>query len=218
MFIGHFSLGLGLKRVVPAVSLGTLFLAVQFVDLLWPTLLLLDLETVEIAPGITEVVPLDFVSYPISHSLAAMIGWGVVFAGVYWLVKRTQVAAIVCGLAVVSHWFLDLVMHRPDLPLYPGGEGRFGLGLWNSLEASLAVEAVLFGAGVWLYLKTTRAADRIGSLGFWSLAAFLALVHVGNILGPPPPSVDAVAWTGQAQWLLIAWAYWVDHHRRPMAV
>ena len=100
MFIGHFGLGLGLKRVTPAVSLGTLFLAVQFVDLLWPTLLLLGLEHVEISPGITKVVPLHFVDYPISHSLLTMAGWGVLFSAVYWVVSKSRTGAIVCGLAV----------------------------------------------------------------------------------------------------------------------
>lgn len=213
MFIGHFGLGLGLKRAAPMVSLGTLFLAVQFVDLLWPTLLLLGLEHVEIAPGITSVVPLNFTDYPISHSLLAMVGWGGLFSGIYWLVSKSRIGAIVCGLAVISHWFLDLLMHRPDLPLYPGDSPLFGLGLWNSLPVALVLEAVIFAVGVGLYARTTRALDRTGSIGFWSLMVFLVVVHVGNIFGPPPPSAEAIAWTGQAQWLLIAWAYWVDRHR-----
>jgi hypothetical protein len=213
MFIGHFGLGLGLKRVAPTTSLGTLFMAVQFVDLLWPMLLLLGLEHVVIAPGSTSAVPLDFVDYPISHSLLTMVGWGVLFGVVYWLVRKSRTGAIVCGIAVVSHWFLDLLMHRPDLPLYPGDSPLFGLGLWNSVPASLALEAVVFGVGVWLYTRTTRAVDRTGVIGFWSLMGFLAVVHVGNMFGPPPPSPEAIAWAGHAQWLLIVWAYWVDKHR-----
>ncbi len=213
MFIGHFGLGLGLKRVAPAVSLGTLFLAVQFGNLLWPTLLLLGIEHVEISPGITNVVPLHFVDYPISHSLLTMLGWGVLFSAVYWVVSKSRTGAIVCGLAVVSHWLLDLLMHRPDLPLYPGESPLFGLGLWNSLPATLAIEATMFAAGVWIYTRTTRSLDRTGAIGFWSLIAFLAVVYLSSIFGPPPPSVDAVAWMGQAQWLLIVWAYCVDKHR-----
>jgi hypothetical protein len=195
------------------VSLGTLFLAVQFVDLLWPTLLLLGREHVEIAPGITSVVPLNFTDYPISHSLLTMVGWGGLFGGIYWLVCKSRAGAIVCGLAVISHWFLDLVMHRPDLPLYPGDSPLFGLGLWNSLPAAVALEAVIFAVGAALYVRTTRALNRTGSVAFWSLLAFLVAVYCGNIFGPPPPSADAIAWIGQAQWLLIAWAYWVDRHR-----
>ena len=133
MFVGHFGIGLGLKRVDPKISLGTLFLAAQFIDLLWPSLLLLGLEHVEIAPGITRVTPLDFTHHPISHSLLAVVGWSLLFALAYQLLRRERRGATICGLAVMSHWLLDLVTHRPDLPLYPTGEILVGLGLWNSL-------------------------------------------------------------------------------------
>lgn len=213
MFIGHFGLGLGLKRAAPAVSLGTLFLAVEFVDLLWPTLLLLGVEHVAIAPGITAVTPLDFVYYPISHSLLMMTVWGLLFGCVYWVIKRSRLGALVCGLAVVSHWFLDWLMHRPDLPLYPGDSPVFGFGLWNSLPATMFLEFALFAAGLAVYLRTTRAIDRKGTIGIWSLAVFLVAVHLSNLFGPPPPSVETIAWAGHAQWLLVAAGYWVDRHR-----
>lgn len=214
MFLGHFGLGFGLKRAAPAVSLGTFFLAAQFVDLLWPTLLLVGVEQVQIAPGITTVTPLDFVGYPISHSLLMMAVWGLLFGGVYWLVKRSRVGATVCALAVVSHWFLDWLMHRPDLPLYPGADRLYGLGLWNSLPASVLAEFAVFAFGLAVYLRATRAVDRKGTIGLWSLAGFLVAIHLGNLLGPPPPSVQAIAVAGHAQWLLVAAGYWVDRHRR----
>ena len=129
MFIGHFGVGLGLKAVAPRVSLGTMFLASQFVDLLWPSLLLVGFEQVDIAPEVTRVTPLDFVHYPISHSLLMVFGWSVLFALVYHLIRRHRGNAVFCGLAVMSHWLLDWVTHRPDLPLYPGGEALVGLGL-----------------------------------------------------------------------------------------
>jgi hypothetical protein len=88
MFLGHFGVGFGAKRFAPRASLGTLFLAALFADLLWPTLLLLGVERVRIAPGITRVTPLDFVSYPISHSLALIALWGLVFAALYWAARR----------------------------------------------------------------------------------------------------------------------------------
>lgn len=117
---------------------------------------------------------------------------------------------------MVSHWLLDLVVHRPDLPIFPGGP-RFGLGLWSSLPATLGVELAFFAAGLGLYLRATRARDRAGSLGLWSLVAFLLTIQAANLLGPPPPSVPAIAWAGQAQWLLVAWAYWLDRHREPVS-
>jgi membrane-bound metal-dependent hydrolase YbcI (DUF457 family) len=214
MFIGHFGVGFGAKAVAPHASLGTLFLAAQFIDLLWPTLLQVGVEQVRIEPGITRVTPLDFVHYPISHSLLAVIGWGVLFAAVYLFLRRYPRGAIVLGLAVVSHWLLDLVVHRSDLPLYPGSTELLGLGLWSSVGATLAVELPVFVAGVWLYVRTTEALDAVGRWGFWSLVGLLVVIYFSNLFGDPPPSVAVLAWVGQAQWLLIAWGYWVDRHRR----
>ena len=128
MFVGHFGVGFAGKTVAPRASLGTLFLAAQFVDLLWPTLLTLGIERVAIQPGITVVTPFDFVYYPISHSLLTVVGWALLFAVLYYAMRRYPRGAIVVGVLVVSHWLLDAVMHRPDLPLYPGGEARIGLG------------------------------------------------------------------------------------------
>ena len=213
MFLGHFGIGFGAKRFAPRTSLGTLFLAAQFIDLLWPSLLLMNLERVAIVPGITTVTPLDFTHYPWSHSLLIVVVWGAAFGVVYYLVKRYRVGAWVCGLAVISHWLLDLVVHRPDLPLLPSGEYRAGFGLWSSLTATLVVELAVFAVGVVLYLRTTTAKDRIGSIGLWSLVGFLVLVYAGNLFGAPPPSVRAIAWLGQAQWLIIVWGYWIDRHR-----
>jgi hypothetical protein len=212
MFIGHFAVGLGLKKVAPRVSLGTLFLAAQFADLLWPTLLLLGIERVELAPGAAGP-PLNFTYYPFSHSLLMVLVWSALFGTAYRLIWRYPAGAWVCAAAVLSHWLLDLVVHHPDLPLYPGGAERVGFGLWGSLPASLSVELLLFSAGTWLYWRSTRALDRIGSAGFWSLIGFLLCIHAANVCGAPPPSVAAVAWAGHAQWLLVLWGWWIDRHR-----
>jgi hypothetical protein len=213
LFIGHFAVGLAAKPLAPRASLGTLFLAAQFVDLLWPTLLLAGIEQVRIAPGITAMTPLDFVYYPASHSLLAVLGWGAVLGLAYFALRRRRREAVVLGLLVLSHWLLDVLVHRPDLPLYPGDGPKVGLGLWQSVPGTLAVELALFAAGLWIYLRTTRARDAAGRWALLGLVAFLLLIYAGNVLGPAPPSVSAIAWAGQAQWLLIAWAYWVDAHR-----
>lgn len=218
MFLGHFGVGFGAKAAAHEVSLGTLFLAAQFIDLLWPTFLLLEIEAVRIAPGITKVTPLDFVHYPISHSLAAVLGWAVLFAMVYQVLRRYRRGAWVLGLAVVSHWLLDLVVHRPDLPLYPGGTQLVGLGLWSSAAATVAVELAIFALGLWFYLRSTVPVDATGRWALWGLAGVLVATYVANLVGPPPPSVTALAWVGQAQWLLVAWGYWVDRHRRARAI
>jgi len=215
MFIGHFGAAFAARRLAPRVSLGTAFLAAQWLDLLWPTLLLLGLESVRIAPGATAVTPLVFEHYPISHSLAAVVGWGLALGTVHALATRNMGGSIVVAALVVSHWLLDAIVHVPDLPLLPGAATMVGLGLWQSRAATLAVELPIFALGVWLYAGATRARDKVGGHGLVGLVAFLALVHAGNLLGDPPPSVTAIAWVGQAQWLLVAWAYWVDAHRAP---
>lgn len=213
MFIGHYAVGFAVKRGAPKVSLGTLFIGAQFLDLLWPALLLLGIERVEIEPGNTVFTPLAFVHYPFSHSLLTMIGWATLVASVYWVVRRYLAGAIWLWVAVYSHWILDAVTHRPDLPLYPGCETLIGLGLWNSFRGTILVESILFVIGVALYLKATRARDKIGVYGFWSFIIVLALIYVANAWGSPPPSVRVLAITALAQWLLIWWAYWFDRHR-----
>lgn len=214
MFIGHFGIGFAAKSAAPNTSLGSLFLAAQFIDLLWPTLLLAGIERVQIVPGITTVTPLDFVHYPISHSLAAVIGWGLLFTVTYLMLRRYTRGAIVLGLAVVSHWLLDAIVHRPDLLLYPGSTQPIGLGLWSSVGFTVAVELPIFLAGLWLYLRTTQPVDATGRWALWGLVAFLLLIYAANLFGSPPPDVTVLAWVGQAQWLLVGWGYWVDGHRR----
>lgn len=191
-----------------------LFLACQFADLMWPTLLLLGVEVVEIDPGNTVFTRLNFVSYPISHSLVMIVVWSAVVALTYKALRHAGATATrTVGLLVFSHFVLDLITHRPDLPLMIGGTMKVGLGLWNSPAWTVTVEVLLFAAGVWLYLQATTARDRVGSLGLWSLVAFLIVIYAGNLLGPPPPSVMAIAGAGHALWLFVAWAYWVDQHR-----
>ncbi|MBI3402637.1 MAG: hypothetical protein HY048_14560 [Acidobacteria bacterium] len=214
MFIGHFALGFGAKKAAPAVSLGTLLVACQFADLLWPMLVLAGVERVELLPGATVVTPLDFVSYPYSHSLLTLCVWGVLFGLGYMIVRRSKaVAAVTIALLVVSHWVLDFISHRPDMPLTPMNATKVGLELWASRPATMAVEIVMFTVGVALYLRTTTARNRIGSIGLWALLIFLSASYLGNMFGPIPPSAAAVVWSAQAMWVLIAWAYWVDAHR-----
>lgn len=215
MFIGHFALGFASKRLVPAVSLGTLFLACQLADLVWPTMLFLGIERVEIRPGITVATPLDFISYPFSHSLMALLLWSFILAGSYKLLWRSRSKSLVVIAAlVVSHWFLDFLMHRPDLPLTLDGSGRYGMGLWNSLPITLAVELLTFIAGIWLYTASTRAISRKGSTGLSLFITLLLVIFLLSIFGPPPPSSRAVAWAAQCMWLFVVWGYWIDRHRQ----
>jgi membrane-bound metal-dependent hydrolase YbcI (DUF457 family) len=213
MFIGHFGTGFAVKKIAPAISLGTLFLAAQFIDLIWPILLLLGIEQVLIEPGNTIVTPLNFIYYPFTHSFLAVVIWGVIIGAIYYLFRKNFWNAVWLGLLVPSHWVLDLLTHRPDLPLMPGSEIKVGLGLWNSLIGTVVIEVLIFSAGVYLYLKSTRAKNRTGSISLWALVLFLALVYISNLVGPPPPSSKMIAWVGLTQWLLVFWAYWIDRNR-----
>jgi hypothetical protein len=213
MFIGHLALALGAKRFAPRVSLGWLVAATLFIDLLWPPLLLIGWERVVIAPGITAVTPLDFVHYPISHSLVAVLGWSVLAALAYGAWKSDRRGALVVGVLVLSHWLLDALSHRPDLPLWFGESPRIGLGLWQSVGATLAVEIPLFALGLGLYLRTTEAIDRTGR---WAMFGWLAIVlasYAANVFGPPPPDSRALAFGALALFLLPPWAAWFDRHR-----
>jgi hypothetical protein len=213
MFIGHFGVALGAKKVTPALSLGLLFIAAQFLDLLWPTLILLHIEHASIVPGITKMSPIDFTDYPISHSLLMSVIWGILFGAIFWLVKKDFRSAFILGLCVVSHWMLDIIVHRPDLPLYPGNSPKLGFGLWNYPLVEPVIEMLIFLAGLILYLKTTVSKNAIGKYGFWVLIAFLIFSHFYSFFSPEPTDIGSVAWSAQIIWVLVILAFWVDHNR-----
>ena len=216
MFIGHFAVAMAAKRAAPRVSLGWLFAACQLPDLLWPILLLTGTERARVDPGNTAFTPLAFDHYPWSHSLLMVAVWGVVLAALHRMRHgTTRGAAVLVGLAV-SHWILDWVTHRPDLPLVPGGGPEFGLELWSSVIGTLVVEGLLFALGVWLYARATVARDGVGRWAWIALVVFLVVIQAGNAFGPPPPNISGVAVAGLAIWLLVLWGGWIDRHREAM--
>jgi membrane-bound metal-dependent hydrolase YbcI (DUF457 family) len=213
MFLGHYGVAFAGKRVGPHTSLGTLTFAGQFLDELWPILLLLGIEQVRIVPGLMAANPLNFVYYPYSHSLLMAVVWGILVGGAYFLSRRYGRGACIIGILVVSHWFLDLPMHRADLPLWPGASSpKVGWGLWNSIPATYVIEFAIYAIGIAIYLRATRARDRIGSWGLWAYILVLAILYVMSN-GSPPPSERALAWSALGIWLFVPWAWWVDKHR-----
>ena len=222
MFIGHFALAYAAKRWAASQSLAMLFAAAIFADLLWPVLVALGIEHVRIAPGITASTPLEFISYPYSHSLltltllGALFGWAVTRRGVAPVAPIAPVApGIILMVLVISHWVLDVITHIPDMPLYPGGP-KFGLGLWNSVPGTLATETVMFALGVWIYARTTTARDAIGKWAFAGVTAFLFVGFIVNANGTPPPSVTALWTMAVGLGALTLWLAWLaDHHRKP---
>ena len=213
MFIGHFGAGFAAKAVDKRPSLGTLFLASQFIDLLWPIFLILGIEQVKIDPGNTAFTPLDFIYYPFSHSLFSVVIWAVLVGGIYFFMKKNLRGSILLGVLVLSHWILDLITHRPDLPLLPWQDYMVGFGLWNSIFFTVLVEASIFIIGAYLYFKYTSAVNKTGTYALWGLLVFLGIIYISNIVGPPPPSEGPIGYIGLAQWLLVAWGYWIDKNR-----
>lgn len=213
MFIGHFGLGFAAKKPASGISLGLLFLAAQFLDLLWPILLIFNLEHVVIAKKPGSITPLDFIYYPWSHSLLMVLLWSSLFALVYWLFTKNSRYAVILGGLVLSHWFLDLIVHEPDLPLYAGDSPHLGMGLWRSMIATILIESLIFIGGLILYLKSTKPKNMKGSIALWLIVVLLVVSHIGNLFGPPPPSVKMIAWAGNLQWLFVLLAFWADRNR-----
>jgi membrane-bound metal-dependent hydrolase YbcI (DUF457 family) len=211
MFVGHIALALASKPSQPKVSLGWLVAAVEFADILWPVFLLLGIERVRIAPGATAFTPLDFVSYPWSHSLLMLIVWGVVLGAIARWRGVPRTGAVLIALLVVSHWVLDVIAHAPDMPLWPGsGSPKLGLGLWNSVPATIGVEGLMWIAGIVIYLRRARAAGAGTWVLFWSFVAISTLLWISGPWTPPPPSAQALAWAALIGWILVPWAAWAD--------
>lgn len=216
MFVGHFAAALGAKRAAPRVPLSLLVAAAIGLDLIWPVLLLTGAESVRIDPGNTAFTPLAFDSYPWSHSLLMSLVWGGVAGAIAFPRLRSVGAAALVGAVVVSHWVLDFVTHRPDLPLWPGGP-KYGLGLWNSIPATFIVEGLIFAAAVYAYRTAFPPRDRTGHWAFVALIAFMTAIWASSPVSPPPPSVQAIAVAGFAMWLFPIWAGWIERHRRTPA-
>lgn len=196
----------------PRVHLGASVAAAFGLDLLWPILLLLGLESVRVNPGDTAFTGLAFDSYPWSHSLLVVMGWAGLGTIVGWGLYGSWRAGALLGGLVLSHWVLDVITHRPDLPLWPAGP-LVGLGLWNSVPGTILVEAGLLVVGLWLYLGTSSARDRIGHWSLITLVGLTGLIWVTQPWAPVPPTAGAVAWGALILWLLPPWALWIERHR-----
>jgi hypothetical protein len=194
------------------VPVAVLVAGAYLADLLWPVFLLAGIERVRIVPGLMRLSSLDFVAYPWSHSLVMLVAWGALAGGLYARIARDARGGVVVSLAVVSHWVLDLIVHRPDLPIVPGG-ARFGFGLWNVPAATIPLESLVFVTGVILYLRATRARGLWGHVSFWSLTLAFAGLYVADLGAPPPPSPELLARFGLLSFLFVPWCMWVDGTR-----
>jgi len=214
MFIGHYGAAYAMKRWRPDISVVTLFIAVQLLDVAWSVLVFAGIEKVRIVPGITDTNSLDLYYMPYTHSLVGALAWSLAAGAGYAVVRRTAVAAgAVVGLAVFSHWVFDFVVHRPDLALYDN-TAKVGLGLWNYRWPSFFLEIAVLLGGLALYLRGGRARDRIGSIGPWLFVVVLAVVHAvvffSTSLGSPGEAA-LIALTSYAGFAAIAG--FIDRHR-----
>jgi hypothetical protein len=193
MFVGHYGVSFAAKRVGPTIPLWVLFIAVQLLDVLWAPFIWLGIEKARIVPGITASNPFDLYYMPYTHSLVAAGLWSVGALLVYRRVAPPDLAgraASVIALAVFSHWLLDLLVHRPDLPLYDN-TAKVGLGLWNIPSVALGLEATLLFGGMWLYFSLA-AVSRMRIVVFGLL---MLLIQAYVFFGPPPVSANAAALT-----------------------
>ena len=201
MFVGHYGVSFAGKRAARGVSLATLFLAVQLLDVVWSILVIAGIEKVRIVPGITKTNPLDLYYMPYTHSLVGALLWSVAAFVVYRVIKKSDNrSALVVGAAVFSHWVLDLVVHRPDLPLYDN-TAKVGLGLWNYPAFALSLEAALLFGGLVAYLRVWPG--RRVAFAIFGLVMLAIQVYV--FFGPPPSSPRAAAATALVAYFLFAW-------------
>lgn len=213
MFAGHLGVALIAKRVEPQAPLWLLVGAAYALDLIWPILLLTGIESVSVDPGNTAFTPLAFDSYPWSHSLVMTVVWGSL-AG--WLIRKlggSLRVAMIVRFTIISHWFLDVLTHREDLPLWPDGP-MYGLGLWNSVPATLLIEGLFFLVAIYLYATAFPARDWLGRIGFGALAGLVLLIWVVGPFSPPPPNAAAVAYVTLALWIFPLWAWRIEAHRQ----
>jgi membrane-bound metal-dependent hydrolase YbcI (DUF457 family) len=219
MFIGHYGPSFAIKALRPAIPLWLLFIAVQVVDVAWAVLVLLGVEKVRIVPGITASNPLDLYYMPYTHSLVAAIFWSLAVAAFVRLLPgvTTRAAAGWVGIAVFSHWVLDLLVHRPDLPLYDDTM-KIGLGLWNYPAFALGLEAALLFAGMVLYLRVTKPTNAVGRIGMPVFGVVMLAIQSYVFFGPPPASPAAAAMTALVFYVVFAaLAEWLARHRRQAA-
>jgi hypothetical protein len=215
MLAGHLAVGLSAKRAEPSISLGTLVLAAMLADLLWCVFMLAGIEHIQFRPGFGAANYIAAMDIGFSHSLLMDVLWGAILAAGYFVRKRSPRAAWLLFAVVLSHWVLDSISHRPDMPLAPGTQRLFGLGLWSSLPATLIVEGGFWLLAIILYVRSTHPQGRAGVYGFWGGVAILTLSWYNNIAGPAPRDPHTAPLASLTFFsLAVAWAYWINRLRQ----
>ena len=216
MFVGHYAAGLALKNYERRVSLGVLFLAVQFVDILFFPFVLLGIERINIVENFTQSTHFELEYMPYTHSLIGSVVWAALAYAVFrWVIVKQQGVAVVVALAVFSHWLFDLIMHTPDLPLWNDASVKLGLGLWNNAVAAYTLEAAILLGALWLYLRRSSAMTKLGKYGMAVFVAAMLLINLGNIFAPlqSDSKVALAVFALFAYFLFATIAFWLAKQR-----
>lgn len=218
MFIGHYGIGLALKKVEPRLSLGMLIFGAVMLDILFGLFLLAGVEHAKIIPGVTVVSPFEFYDYPISHSAVGTVMWAAAGFLAYWLCPtgdhtQRKRPAFVFAIAIFSHFILDVISHTPDLTIFGNNSPRLGLSLWNSLAATMIVELGLLLSGIVLYRGATHSVSSSGKYGLSLFVLILIILSIGIVFGPPPDMISVGVFILAGQLALVALAFWVDRNR-----
>ena len=219
MFVGHYAVSLACKRLAPKASLGLLFIAVQFVDILFFPFVLIGIESFVFQENFTESTHFDLEFMPYTHSLVAGIYWSAAVYGLFRLLRQGNRVALVMAIAVLSHWFADLIVHTPDLPLVSDDGVKLGLGLWRNAFLTYALEAAMLIVGLVLYLRGTEPAGGFASRnGMTGFVVLMLLINAVNIFAPPmDDTVNGIATTALVMYALLAGvAFWLDRKRTPV--
>ena len=214
MHVGHFAAGFIGKRVEPKLSLGTLVLAAMLPDFLWCIFMILGVEHVRFHEARGAVNYFEPYDIAFSHSLLMTVVWAAAFAGLYYFRRRLVRSAAILFALVSTHWVLDVVAHRPDMPLAPGLAARFGLGLWANIPATIIVEGGFWLLAIIVYVRSTYSKRKLATLVFWIGIVLITLIGYNNVAGPPPPNPNTAPIASLIYFsLVVAWAYWMNRLR-----
>ena len=216
MFVGHYAASLALKSFEKRVSLGVLFLAVQFVDILFFSFVLVGIERMNIVENFTQSTHFELEYMPFTHGLLASVLWAAAAYVVFrWVVAKKQSVALVVALAVFSHWLLDLPVHTPDLPLWSDSSPKLGFGLWNNAVVTYLFEAGLLLLTLWMYLRSTKATTVVGKYGMAVFIGILLVINVSNIFGDPmvQSKIGLAIFALSSYFLFAVVAFWLDRKR-----
>jgi membrane-bound metal-dependent hydrolase YbcI (DUF457 family) len=210
MFLGHFGIGLGAKKLCPTLPLNLLFTASLLPDLIWSILLLFKIEKAEVIKLPLSII---YIEYSFSHSLLSTFVLALLLGAIYFLIKKKKKESLILSSLVFSHWLLDYIIHISDIPLVPGSSTKVGLGLGQFVLLTALLEGILFLIGAYFYEMTTNYKNNKGKYYLPLLILLLIMLNVFLLLGPTPASNITILWQPLLFLVFIYQAYFIDKNR-----